>query len=72
MSFKSEKAVKCDPKALDFATWRDGTISSLDGRNWFRCYVKREVNDSSLLWVIYKHVTNIPGHDILDTKSKIL
>ena len=34
--------------------------------------VKREVNDFSLLWVIYKHVTNIPGHDILDTKSKIL
>ena len=32
----------------------------------------REVNDFSLLWDTFKSVRDIPGHDILDTKRKLL
>lgn len=30
------------------------------------------MNDFNLLWVTFKHVRDIPGYDILDTKRKIL
>ena len=35
-------------------------------------YEEKCMNYFSLVWVTFKHVKNIPGHDILDTRRKVL